>query len=795
MHNKRASLVFAVVATVTAPACQRNEQDPPAGSDDQAELQALLEDQPLTRLSPGAAASAVPPGVAPSGSVRSGVVLPDDNPLGQWDFDDCTPLQTQLFDASFHNNTAFRSVGVGCTAGLQGSAAVAIAAPEDIVYVPDQPSFRFEAGVTVAGWFQAAATGGTRTLFRKRDKHTSSFALVLHGGKYKFVFALSDGRAIGVTSPHKAVVGAFQHVAATYDGTTARLYVDGVEVDRVAVAGTIPLGPGPLVIGNDGSERRFSGAIDSALFATHALTADELLALTCLTERPTVVVTPPVQTTAPGVSVAFDVAATNHNPPVCTPIQFHLSTSSAGNDLALDPPPFFPVVSEPAPSGATVHFTVTATPSASIDGGATFSVPLFIDEPITNFSEFDSARVIVTEPVTCHVSTERELMITSVTVVDDPRRTVFDPDSQDPRNGVWTFKHLMENLAATPEDAPAMVEAMLTSFTAPQLINGFAVAARAKMQSLVLDGWPRTADGALDLARAPLRLQGIVDRFDLRDLGNGDAGEGRFVFAFNSPTSPASPLQALLIFEYKLPAATDQDVLDWAQAFHALGTLPFGEAYNAALQAITERFVGRGVQPGRPNGSAISAVRSNEVAFGTTRHDSWELRQFALSPASGRLEPQPLALTPDASLDETSTLASYINANQAAILADAHTLPSSFAGQPFQAGAILNTLPVWTAPGVDPEVRHHFSRNTCNGCHNFVETGAPFSQFSPRVAGAEAGLSGFLTGTTIADPVTGQPRSFNDLARRNADLKAIVCADPLAGPRAHTLRKGIQRVH
>jgi hypothetical protein len=44
-------------------------------------------------------------------------------------------------------------------------------------------------------------------------------------------------------------VGVFQHVAATYDGGTTQLYVGGIEVNRLAVSGTIPLGPGPLLIG------------------------------------------------------------------------------------------------------------------------------------------------------------------------------------------------------------------------------------------------------------------------------------------------------------------------------------------------------------------------------------------------------------------------------------------------------------------------------------------------------------------------------------------------------------------
>jgi hypothetical protein len=128
----------------------------------------------------------------------------------------------------------------------------------------------------------------------------------------------------------------------------------------------------------------------------------------------------------------------------------------------------------------------------------------------------------------------------------------------------------MEAMAPTPADAPAMVEDMLDTFTVAQTIDGFTVDPRPNIQSFVLANWPRTPDGALDLAQAPLRLQAIVNRFDLRNLANGDAGEGRFVFNF---TFFGFPLQANLILEYKLPAATDADVLAWAQAFHGLGGL------------------------------------------------------------------------------------------------------------------------------------------------------------------------------------------------------------------------------
>jgi hypothetical protein len=110
---------------------------------------------------------------------------------------------------------------------------------------------------------------------------------------------------------------------------------------------------------------------------------------------------------------------------------------------------------------------------------------------------------------------------------------------------------------------------------------------------------------------------------------------------------------------------------------------------------------------------------------------------------------------------------------------------------------LFNDTTTWFAPGVAPEARRHFALNTCNGCHSLRETRTFFLQITPQPPGSEAFLSGFLTGIAATDPVTGQGRTYNDLARRNADLKAIVCADPMAlsTSLAPTLRKGIQRVH
>jgi hypothetical protein len=263
-----------------------------------------------------------------------------------------------------------------------------------------------------------------------------------------------------------------------------------------------------------------------------------------------------------------------------------------------------------------------------------------------------------------------------------------------------------------------------------------------------------------------------------------------------------NPEQFTLIMEFKLQAKTQADVLDWANSWHALSTHPFpSEEYNAALEALALRFSGRNTAPGRVNGSSLGQLRTNEISLAPR----WELREFTLSPDTGFLSPSTVKLTPDLGSNGTSTLAQFVNANAPAIIADQHTVPEQFNGAPFLGGSVFNDLIAWTAPGIlDNEARHHLSLNTCNGCHGSAETNTFFLHVAPRFPGSQAVLSGFLTGTSVSDPVSGQLRTFNDLSRRNADLKALVCtptptivklskAAPALSPAF--IAKGTGRVH
>jgi hypothetical protein len=483
----------------------------------------------------------------------------------------------------------------------------------------------------------------------------------------------------------------------------------------------------------------------------------------CVTAPLAVEVTP--RTSPPmavGAPAEFDIAVTSEDSAQCAASHYELRTRI--NEAGLEVTPSFNAALETGDlfPGQTKHLTITAVADAFF-AGRTVTIPFDLAAPESTTPAFaGSVALAVAEPQGCHVSAPKELMITDLSVVEDPVRAAGD--------GAWTFKRLVEDFAPTPDVAPAMVEALLASLATPRTINGFVVPARSGVRAKILDRWPRLPGGALDLRAAPLRLLAIVNRFDVRNPADGDAGEGRFIFGF---LDDGLPLDATIIFEYKLPAATAAEVAGWARAFHALGALPFSEEYNAALEAVTERFAGRGVVPSRPNGSALGDIRTNEIAFGDD--GNWELREFALAPGGDVLEPRPVGLTPDLGLNGSDALARFVDANAAAILLDRHTVPELFEDRPFRAGASLNDASVWAAPGIiDNEARHHLAMNTCNGCHA-SETATNFLHVHPRLAGAESHLSSFLRGTTVLDPITQEHRTFNELARRGDDLLLVVC--------------------
>lgn len=397
------------------------------------------------------------------------------------------------------------------------------------------------------------------------------------------------------------------------------------------------------------------------------------------------------------------------------------------------------------------------------------------------------------------VDPNRELLVTSTSVVEDPSRTLDPCTGAGTAGGAWTFAKLMSDMAnpgATGVAPAEFVESWLQTWATNASTATFPAAARPNIEPVVLANWPRTADGKLDLDKAPFRLLAIVNRLDLRTgsaYASGDAGEGRFVFGLVNRTasgSCASPstLPFTVILEYKVPISGCTNVHDFAAQWRALGDIALGDsAFNPALQAITDQFTAAGAAPAAFNGSAIGQIRTNENAL----NPLWELREFKLA-ADHQLHTVSPAQAAQTSLNNMAVIDQYISANLALLATGKHTVPAQFpAGTNFQAGASANPFPfiAWrgpAAPATQIEERHQFSLATCNACHGseVLDTTVPiadrFLHVRNRNPGSEAALSIFLRGDGTAaapsvhafpDPVaSGTVRNMGDLARRQNDL-------------------------
>lgn len=432
-----------------------------------------------------------------------------------------------------------------------------------------------------------------------------------------------------------------------------------------------------------------------------------------------------------------------------------------------------------------------------------------------------------------NVFQERVLIIRSLGVVTDPTRT-FDPcTGGGAPAGVWTFNHLitqMANQAGSGIPPAQFAENWLQNWVAPKNINGDNVPARIQMQALI-NLW-KAGGASLPLNASPLRLLAILPRLDLRRTSGGggaysvsngnllDAGEARFVFGFvlkpgwnpngfvgaeQIPGAPAGcrALPFSVILEYRIAKCDCEEIRDWAKQWVALKDfVPGTAAYNTRLHKLTEQFVRANANPRNPNGSSLGQLRTNEIAL--SPQFLWELREFQLTQF-------PFTFLQETTVEDTIEDAFNFNVNGTGRLANwvvnqvkpnlfgptfeqaIPPVPLLFSGASFMAGNSIVPAPghFWHDAAnlnvagdlTENWARHRVSRAACNGCHA-AETGTRFVHVDPdntipgSTGALPAAISVFLSGVNgLPDPAntpTFTPtRNFDDLARRELDIQKV----------------------
>jgi hypothetical protein len=165
--------------------------------------------------------------------------------------------------------------------GTFGTAALRFDGTDDYVDVPNHDSLNATNALTLEAWVKPEAGAATGPAWRAITGVHNGGA----GGYYLAVnFTQGPGLSVwlgsacgwrysNVTPP----LNEWRHVAATWDGATARLYLDGTEVGASACAGTLTASSSPLHIGGLGAWRPtdapWLGLIDEVAIYRTALPA------------------------------------------------------------------------------------------------------------------------------------------------------------------------------------------------------------------------------------------------------------------------------------------------------------------------------------------------------------------------------------------------------------------------------------------------------------------------------------------------------------------------------------------
>jgi hypothetical protein len=151
---------------------------------------------------------------------------------------------------------------------------------DDWVTVADAASLDLATGMTLEAWVNPAAiTGKWRTVLLKEAGGGLAYALYAGedaGRPSAHAYTSSELDTRGTAG---LPLNTWSHVAATYDGATLRLYVNGTQVSSRAVAGAIRATTGALRIGGNAIwDEWFAGRIDEVRVYNRALPAADIQA-------------------------------------------------------------------------------------------------------------------------------------------------------------------------------------------------------------------------------------------------------------------------------------------------------------------------------------------------------------------------------------------------------------------------------------------------------------------------------------------------------------------------------------
>jgi hypothetical protein len=200
--------------------------------------------------------------------------------VAYWTFDEGSG--NAVYDTSGNDNNG-TIYGATWGVGKYGTA-LQFNGQDNYVEVPSSDSLEIDGNVTIAAWINWIDTGDTWLGILANGQQNGpweNYGLFVNRSSRFLYFTLSlDGGHVTQQTPNDITVpNEWVHVCASWDGSAARIYVNGqMELETVQSGTLVPPGL-PLRIGHrNGSPHYFNGTIDEVRIYNHALEEAEILA-------------------------------------------------------------------------------------------------------------------------------------------------------------------------------------------------------------------------------------------------------------------------------------------------------------------------------------------------------------------------------------------------------------------------------------------------------------------------------------------------------------------------------------
>jgi hypothetical protein len=215
-------------------------------------------------------------GAEVAADMEAPIQTPKQGPVAAYSFDEGTG--STVADTTGDGHTATIEDGEW-TKGRYGGGIGFVGTPGNkCVSVPDSPELRFSEEFTLEAWIRPEGGSYEDPVVVRESSGKTAFGLGL-GSREEYE---AEG-FIGEGKGSKAAVGGekireyeWVHVAATWDGSTIRLYVDGELADTETATSPPATGEGSLKMGCDGPDGQFTGQIDEVRVYNRALNGAEV---------------------------------------------------------------------------------------------------------------------------------------------------------------------------------------------------------------------------------------------------------------------------------------------------------------------------------------------------------------------------------------------------------------------------------------------------------------------------------------------------------------------------------------